>query len=458
MSNNTIKTIERNGRTYAKITDLKVWDKNPREIKPEKLRLLCEDLKRDIDIVENGQFKPLIVMKNGIVIGGNMRLQAMRRLGMAEAWVSVINTTDEKRAFDIATRDNMMYGDYDEDQTAEVIAELGIDIKTLERLSIASENNETILSELVQPEQDPEVEEDEAPEVKEEPKSKLGEVYVLGGGRLMCGDSTSAKDVATLMDGAVASMVFTDPPYNVNYSGKGKKTTNTILNDNMDSQNFYNFLLDAFANVSNHTEDKAAVYVCFSQTTHKEFQAALEDNGFYIKSEIIWVKPSATMWWQEYRHRYEPIFFAYKSKDERPPFYGDRKNTSAWQFDNKMTDKERVELAEEIINAWNEQSDIWEESRESVSEYEHPTTKPVRLPSKAILNSSKTGDIVLDLFGGSGSTMSACEQTGRIPYIMELDPRYCDVIRRRYWKLKTGVEDGWEEGTRVTNKPVEKIV
>ena len=183
MSNNTIKTIERNGRTYAKITDLKIWDKNPREIKPEKLRLLCEDLKRDIDIVENGQFKPLIVMKNGIVIGGNMRLQAMNRLGMAEAWVSVINTTDEKRAFDIATRDNMMYGYYDEDQTAEVIAELGIDIKTLERLSIASENSETILSELVQPEQDPEVEEDEAPEVKEEPKSKLGEVYVLGGGQ-----------------------------------------------------------------------------------------------------------------------------------------------------------------------------------------------------------------------------------------------------------------------------------
>nr|DAH67018.1 MAG TPA: ParB protein [Caudoviricetes sp.] len=186
MSNNTIKTIERNGRTYAKITDLKIWDKNPREIKPEKLRLLCEDLKRDIDIVENGQFKPLIVMKNGIVIGGNMRLQAMRRLGMAEAWVSVINTTDEKRAFDIATRDNMMYGYYDEDQTAEVIAELGIDIKTLERLSIASENNETILSELVQPEKDPEVEEDEAPEVKEEPKSKLGEVYVLGGGAGLC--------------------------------------------------------------------------------------------------------------------------------------------------------------------------------------------------------------------------------------------------------------------------------
>lgn len=116
------------------------------------------------------------------------------------------------------------------------------------------------------------------------------------------------------------------------------------------------------------------------------------------------------------------------------------------------------ELAEEIINAWNEQSDIWEESRESVSEYEHPTTKPVRLPSKAILNSSKTGDIVLDLFGGSGSTMSACEQTGRIPYLMELDPRYCDVIRRRYWKLKTGVEDGWEDGTRVANKSVEKIV
>lgn len=263
----------------------------------------------------------------------------------------------------------------------------------------------------------------------------------------MCGDSTLKKDVNTLMEGVTATMAFTDPPYNVNYSGSGKKTKNTILNDNMDSQNFYAFLHDSFAQLRRVIAKNAAVYICFSQTTHLEFQKALEDNGFHVKSEIIWVKPSATMGWQEYRHRYEPIFFAYKNKDERPPFYGDRRNTSAWKFEDDMTADEKVELAEQILSMWNEDSDVWEVGRENVADYEHPTTKPVKLPAKAILNNSKKGDVVLDLFGGSGSTMSACEQTERVPFIMELDPRYCDVIRKRYWKLKTGAEDGWEQGT-----------
>ena len=385
---NTITTFEKTGKTYAKLADLQLWNMNPKNINNDRLDQLVEDIKKAKDIAEGGQFKPILVTLDGVVIGGNQRVKAMRKLGMTDVWVSVINTRDPKRAFEIAMQDNMQYGYYEEDKLAILVADLGIETETLDRLYI--QNDEiSIADALGDIAEDPEVEEDEAPEVAEEAVSKAGNIYQLGRHRLMCGDSTSIKDVEKLMNGTKADMVFTDPPYNVNYSGKGKKTSRTILNDKMGKQEFYEFLADTFKAMRVAMKETSAAYVCFSQTTHVEFMSALVDNDFFIKSEIIWVKPSATMGWQEYRHKYEPIFFVYRSEDARPEFIGDRKNTTHWEFTDNMTNEEKIELAQEIISETNEMSDIWKVSRDGG--YDHPTQKPVKLPARAILNSSKEG-------------------------------------------------------------------
>lgn len=441
---NTIATTIREGKTYALIADLQPWDVNPKDIRNDRLKQLEEDIQNAADIAEGGQFKPLIVTLDGVVIGGNQRLKAMQRMGYKEVWVSIVKTTDPKRAFEIAMQDNMQYGYYEEDKLSILVENLGIDAETQRRLFI--QNDEISIADALNDiAPDPEVIEDEVPEITEDATSKQGEVYQLGRHRVMCGDSTSVKDVEKLLNGSLASVVFTDPPYNVNYKGLGKKTRRTILNDKMGAQEFYDFLYDAFTAMRSGMKDNAAAYICFSQTTHIEFMSALVDNDFFIKSEIIWVKPSATMGWQEYRHKYEPIFFAYKNEHVRPEFYGDRRNTSHWEFDDTMTDAQKIELAQEIISASNDQSDVWKVSRDGG--YDHPTQKPVKLPARAISNSSIKGDAVLDLFGGSGSTLIAADQLDRTAYLMELDPTFVDVIRRRYWKLQHGTEAGWEAGT-----------
>lgn len=237
-------------------------------------------------------------------------------------------------------------------------------------------------------------------------------------------------------------MVFTDPPYNVDYKGKGKKTSRGILNDKMSSPQFYEFLVDTFAAMETTLKQNAPVYVCFSQTTHIEFQTALEDTGFKVKAEIIWVKPAATLGWQEYRHQYEPIFYAHRA-DDKPTFYGDRRNTSKWEFepsDQELLDWAREQYASEDVN----DSDVWPVGRDT--DYEHPTQKPVKLPARAIENHSRIGENVLDLFCGGGATLIAAEQTDRTAFAMELDPRYVDVIRKRYAKF-IGQEDNWQEAT-----------
>lgn len=439
-----LKTKVENGRTLAHINDLELWEDNPRFIKPEKYKQLMEDIKEveQLDPSTDGQFKPLIVTSTGIVIGGNMRMRAYTELGKVWLWVSVVDTNNPAQAFKIAIRDNARYGEYDEDKLAEAALKYELTELEMEGLDVdlgATTSLKAVVGEVTP---DPQVEEDEQPEVEEVFVSKPGTIYQLGRHRLMCGDSTSKKDVAQLMGGVQADMVFTDPPYNVDYKGKGKKTSRGILNDKMSSPQFYDFLLDTFAAMETVLKENAPVYVCFSQTTHIEFQTALEDNGFRVKAEIIWVKPAATLGWQEYRHQYEPIFYAHRA-DDKPTFYGDRRNTSKWEFepsDQELLDWAREQYASEDVN----DSDVWPVGRDT--DYEHPTQKPVKLPARAIENHSRINENVLDLFCGGGATLIAAEQTNRTAFAMELDPRYVDVIRKRYAKF-IGREDDWQEAT-----------
>ena len=276
---------------------------------------------------------------------------------------------------------------------------------------------------------DVEIEEDEAPEVDEsEPaKSVLGGVYQLGEHKLMCGDSTDAGSVAILMDGQKADLWLTDPPYNVEIVGGShgesiesrlKKGAKTIQNDKMSDSEFANFLHKAFESANTALKNGAPFYVWYASREVVNFQNALNNNELDVKQELIWNKNSLVMGRQDYQWKHEPCLYGWKGGDSHN-WYGDRKQTTIIDFD-----------------------------RPTKSE-DHPTMKPVGLFGYQIQNSSKKGDSVLDTFGGSGTTLIACEQLGRKCYMMELDPKYCDVIRKRWWKFTQGTEEGWEEGTPV---------
>jgi DNA modification methylase len=223
-------------------------------------------------------------------------------------------------------------------------------------------------------------------------------------------------------------MVFTDPPYNVNYSGRGKETSNKIENDNQTEEAFRLFLEKAFENYKSILKPEGGVYVCYASRTHREFEDSLNKANFEVRNQIIWVKLVASMGWGDYRWKHEPIFYCHQ-KDSKLEFYGDRKQYTQW--DEERTDEQLLRmLKSEIKKQEDGGSTVWRFGREF--NYKHPTQKPVQMITKGILNSSKQNDLVADLFLGSGATLIACEKTKRICYGMELLPRYCDLIIKRY--------------------------
>ncbi len=371
-----------------KITQLKNWDKNPRSIKKndfERLKTQIRDL---------GQYKPLLITEDGTVLGGNMRLRAYRELGVEEVWVSIVDakTEDEKLAY--ALSDNDRAGYYDADLLANLIPDFPNFEWEQYAVDLKEPQNLQQLIDSLTPE-----EEDEAPAISEdEPISKIGEIYTLGRHRLMCGDATNINDVSKLMDGAKADMVFTDPPYNVDYEGS---TGLKIENDKMDKTAFYQFLNEAFVNLLTSLKRGGAIYICHADLEGLNFRKAFEDAGFSLKTTIIWNKNSLVMGRGDYHWKHEPILYGWQ-EGQTHNWFGDRSQTSVWDISKPSINKE------------------------------HPTMKPIALIARAIKNSSKAEDIVLDTFAGSGSTLIACEQLDRTAYIMELDPKYCDVIRKRY--------------------------
>ncbi|MFB9345398.1 DNA-methyltransferase, partial [Aminobacter aganoensis] len=242
---------------------------------------------------------------------------------------------------------------------------------------------------------------------------------------LLCGDSTDQTDVDRLMQGNKADLVVTDPPYNVAVKSTSEELTNTgrgeILNDNMDHDAFVGFLEQVFLNYAQLMHDQAAIYVFHGSSYQREFENAMNAAEIDVRSQCIWVKNNATFGWSQYRWQHEPVFYAHK-RNQAPEWYGDRKQTTVWKDD----------LIQDIPDV-----SIWQIAKDDAMKYYHPTQKPLSLIAIPVRNSSKRQDIVVDLFGGSGSTLMTCDQLQRTCYTMELDPIFCDVIIDR-WEKATG--------------------
>jgi DNA modification methylase len=362
-------------------------------------------------IKEFGFRNPILVDGVGI-IAGHGRLMAAQKLGLDK--VPTIDCSDmtpsQKKAYIIADNKLALNAGWDTAMLTIEMQELEVEGFDLELLGFDDKE----LNALLEPEiVDGLTDEDEVPELPEEPKSKLGDIYILGNHRLMCGDSTSIDAVEKMMDGDKASLVVTDPPWNVAYgtnlanNAQGYKQR-TIMNDNFETtQEWEDFLSGFMGNIIAFTMKGCPIYCVMGASEWPAIDKALRDGGFHWSSTIIWAKDTLVLSRKDYHTQYEPIWYGWKDDGPRIWTVQDRK-----------------------------QSDVWECKRPKRSEL-HPTTKPVELIERAVLNSSNAGTIVFEPFGGSGSTLIACEKTGRKARLMELDPKYCDVIVKR-WEDFTG--------------------
>lgn len=368
-------------------------------------------------IREFGFNQPIVVDKNNVIIVGHGRYLAAKRLELMEVPVLTVDIPEDKaKAYRLA--DNKLNeSDWDMKLVVSELKELDftdIDLTGFDRKLVLDLDDK----------------DDLVPDIPENPKSKVGDIYQLGQHKLIVGDSTRLEIYEKLLNGVKADMVFTDPPYNVNYHGSGKNTSTGILNDKMESSAFLEFLKDTFVNWKETVKKGAGMYIFHSPTTQKQFEDALEINGFEVKYQLIWNKPSARLGMGDYRCKHEPFFYS-TFKKVKPLFYGDRTNTSVIDF--QKTDAELSLWAKRQKDAEKAgKMTIWTMKREPMQEYVHPTQKPVELIMYALTNSSKVDDIILDPFLGSGATMIACEKSNRKCYGIELDPRFADVIVQRY--------------------------
>ncbi|KZZ75083.1 DNA methylase N-4 [Oleiphilus sp. HI0132] len=352
-------------------------------------------------IAEFGFVNPILVGDDNVIIAGHGRLMAAQQLGLDTVPVIVLHhlTEAQRRALVIADNkiaENAGWNDELLKLELEELGDLGFD---LDLIGFSDEELDELLG---NDEQSGESDEDEIPEVEDEPVSRHGDVWVMGDHRLLCGDSTSKQDLEKLMSGELADMAFTDPPYNVDYGNNAKDKMRgkdrRIMNDNL-GDDFYQFLKDALTNLLSVT--KGACYIAMSSSELDTLQKAFRDAGGKWSTFIVWAKNTFTLGRSDYQRQYEPILYGWREGNDH--FWcGARDQGDVWFFNKPV------------------KNDL------------HPTMKPVELVERALRNSSKSRDIVLDLFGGSGSTLIACEKTGRAARLIELDPKYVDVIVRRW--------------------------
>ena len=375
------------------VKDLLPADYNPRkDLQPGDPEY--EKLKRSIE--QFGYVEPVIWNKQtGRVVGGHQRLKVLIDSGITEVDVVVVDmNTEKEKALNIAL--NKISGEWDTEKLALVIADLqGADFD----VSLTGFDPEE-LDDLFRDDVKDGVKEDDfdvEAELQKPVFSKAGDLWMLGEHRLLCGDSTKPETYELLMNGKKAQLVVTDPPYNVDYKG----TAGKIKNDNLSDDAFYHFLLAAYSQMYESMTDDASIYVFHSDSHGLAFRKAFEEAGFYLSGCCIWKKQSLVLGRSPYQWQHEPVLFGWKKKGKHQ-WYTGRKESTIWEFDKPKKNAD------------------------------HPTMKPVALVAYPIMNSTMTGCLVLDPFGGSGSTLIACEQTGRTCYTVELDEKFCDVIVKRY--------------------------
>ena len=386
--------------------DLIPADYNPRkDLKPGDAEY--EKLKRSIE--QFGYVEPVIWNKTtGFVVGGHQRLKVLLDMGITEVECVVVEMDAEKeKALNIAL--NKISGEWDKDKLALLIADLqGADFD----VSLTGFEPAEIDSLFKDAQQD-KVKDDDfdvGAELKAPVITKAGDVWTLGRHRLVCGDSTKPETFDLLMGDRKANLVITDPPYNVNYEGSAGK----IKNDNMADDAFYQFLLAAFQNTEAVMADDASIYVFHADTEGLNFRRAFADAGFRLSGTCIWKKQSLVLGRSPYQWQHEPILFGWKRAGKHQ-WYTGRKESTIWEFDKPKKNGD------------------------------HPTMKPIPLLAYPIMNSSMSNTLVLDPFGGSGSTLIACEQTNRICYTIELDEKYADVIVNRYIEQAGSAENVFVE-------------
>lgn len=368
-------------------------DYNPRkDLKPGDPEY--DKLKRSIE--QFGCVEPLIWNKTtGRIVGGHQRLKVLIDMGITEVDCVVVELPEDKeKALNIAL--NKISGEWDKDKLALLIADLqGADFDVSLTGFDPAELDDLFKDKVMDKIHDDDFDVEAA--LKEPVITKLGDVWTLGRHRLVCGDSTKSDTFELLMAGAKVNLVITDPPYNVNYEGSAGK----IKNDNMTNDAFYKFLLAAFQNIEAVMADDASIYIFHSDTEGLNFRRAFADAGFFLSGCCIWEKQSLVLGRSPYQWQHEPVLFGWKKKGKHQ-WYTGRKETTIWEFDKPKKNGD------------------------------HPTMKPIPLLAYPIMNSSMSNTLVLDPFGGSGSTLIACEQTDRSCYTIELDEKFCDVIVKRY--------------------------
>lgn len=391
-----------------------------------------EKLKRSIE--EFGYVEPLVWNeRSGNLVGGHQRFKILvNEQGAIEVEVSVVDLDDSReKALNLAL--NKISGDWDEEKLAQVLAELKESELDLSLSGFDEEEVLDLLNEYLDIRvEEPIVEDDfdvgKTLEQIKEPETKRGDVWQLGRHRLVCGDATDPADVALLMEEKTAALIVTDPPYNVAVESDSEHLAvdgrSKILNDDMPAEEFAGFLHAVFERYVEVMAPTAAIYVFHPSSYQREFESAMNDAGIVVRSQCVWVKNAASFGWSQYRWQHEPVFYAHL-KGMAPAWYGDRRQTTVW----------RAGLPGES----SESSTVWQVSRGDVTKYVHPTQKPLELLSIPIGNSSQRGELVVDFFGGSGSTLMTCELMDRECRLLELDPVFCDVIKQRY-EQATGIK------------------
>lgn len=382
------------------LKELKPAAYNPRK-KLKKGDKEYEKIKQSL--LKFGYVDPIIVNEDLTVIGGHQRLTVLKDLDYETAKCVIVDLPKEdEKALNIAL--NKITGQWDEALLADLLLDLQESDFNLDLTGFEPPEIDDILSNV----HDKELSEDEfdvEEELKKSTLSRHGDIWQLGKHRVICGDSTKAETYKQLLDDRKANLVVTDPPYNVDV----EETAGKILNDNMSDGDFYQFLLSMFTQVENHMEDDASIYVFHADTEGLNFRKAFKEAGFYLSGCCIWKKNSLVLGRSPYQWQHEPCLYGWKKKGKHQ-WFSDRKQTTIWEYDRPKSSKD------------------------------HPTMKPIQLMAYPIQNSSMRGTVVLDPFLGSGSTLIAADQTGRVCYGIELDEKFVDVIVKRYIEVTGDTE------------------
>lgn len=383
---------EKNEIIVVRVGEIKPNPNNPRIIKDDKFKKLVKSIQEFPQMLN---IRPIVVNDDMVVLGGNMRLKACKEAGLKELPIIKASSLTEEQQKEFIIKDNVGFGEWDwesiaNEWDAEQLTEWGLDIPDFKPIQAEAQEDDY--------------------EIPEHLKTDivLGDLFEIGQHRLICGDSTQTDTFKLLFGDQFADLVVTDPPYNVAYEGKTKSKL-TIQNDSMNDGDFYQFLYDFYTALGTYTKAGGSWYVWHADSEGANFRKAMSDAGIMVKQCLIWVKNSMVMGRQDYQWRHEPCLYGWK-EGAAHAWYSDRKQTTILEFDRPSRNAE------------------------------HPTMKPIPLIAYQIGNSSKQGDIVADAFGGSGTTMVAAHQLNRKAYLVEYDPKYCQVIVDRMMKLDPSLE------------------